>query len=76
VEISFKVENREGVRVDIYDLSGKLIKPLVNEILNPSIYSVSWDGTNISGLRMPAGIYLCNFETPSIRTSKKLMKID
>ena len=76
VEISFKVENREGVRVDIYDLSGKLIKPLVNEILNPSIYSVSWDGTNISGIRMPAGIYLCNFETPSIRTSKKLMKID
>jgi hypothetical protein len=76
VEISFKVKNREGVRVDIYDLSGKLIKPLVNEILNPSIYSVSWDGTNINGIIMPAGIYLCNFETPSIRTSKKLTKID
>jgi len=76
VEISFKVENREGIRVDIYDLSGKLINPLVNEILDPSVYSVSWDGTNINGVRMPAGIYLCNFETPSVRTSKKLMKID
>lgn len=76
VEISFKVENREGVRVDIYDLSGKLIKPLVNEILEPSTYSVSWDGTNINSVRVPAGIYLCNFETPSVRSSKKIMKID
>jgi len=76
VEISFKVENREGVRVDIYDLSGKLINPLVNEILEPSVYSVSWDGTNVNGSKMPAGIYLCNFETPSVRTSKKLMKIN
>ena len=50
VDISFDVENREGVRIDIYDLSGKLIKPLDNEILDPSVYSVNWDGTDINGM--------------------------
>ncbi len=76
VDIIFKVESKSGVRVDIYDLSGKLINSLVNEILEPSTYSVTWNGTNMNGVRVPAGIYLCSFESPDVRASEKLLKVD
>ncbi|RMI15254.1 MAG: T9SS C-terminal target domain-containing protein [Calditrichaeota bacterium] len=45
------------VRLEIYDVSGKIIRTLVSERLAPGNYEVQWDGTDEAGREVPAGIY-------------------
>jgi len=75
VDINFNVKNREAVRVGIYDLSGKLIRVIVDDKCEPASYSVSWDGENMRGESVPAGIYICSLESASSKIAKKILKI-
>lgn len=61
--IEFGVAPEEGmesehVRLYIYDLSGRLIKKLVDRTMDAGSYDVIWDGTNDSGKPVPSGVYL------------------
>ena len=40
--------------LSVYDIRGKLVKTLVNEIKSPGTYEVQWDAS-----LLPAGIYMC-----------------
>jgi hypothetical protein len=75
VEINFNIKKREKIKLDIYDLSGKFIINLVDKVCEPSSYSASWDGKNIKGESVPAGIYICTLESVSGKVAKKILKI-
>jgi hypothetical protein len=75
VEISFNVEKKGNVKLDIYDHSGRLIINLVDKVLEPSSYSLSWGGKNIKGESVPAGIYICSLESAGGQVAKKILKI-
>ena len=53
VILSFKVSNPQMVHINLFDLSGKLILPLVNEFKNDGHYTMSLQGEDL-----PTGIYL------------------
>ncbi len=46
------------VKLNIYNISGELVKTLVDEELQAGNYSTEWDGTNQSGRIVASGIYL------------------
>ncbi|MDI6840984.1 MAG: FlgD immunoglobulin-like domain containing protein [bacterium] len=59
-------QNAQHMTLRIYDLTGRLVKsfPLLDSrysILN----SVTWDGSDESGNRLPSGIYFCKLFTES-----------
>ncbi len=60
-------ENRavssEGIKLNIYDVAGKLVKsfPLAPRC-SLLATTITWDGKNDSGQRIPAGIYFCQLE--------------
>jgi len=60
-KINFQLTNTSMVNITVYDVSGKQIKTLADDIMLPGEYSVSWDGTNTSGSSVDNGVYFYKF---------------
>jgi hypothetical protein len=51
------------VDLDIYDVSGRLVRHLVGETRPAGEYRATWDGRDDSGGAAPAGVYFSRLET-------------
>ncbi|MEO0070577.1 MAG: SBBP repeat-containing protein [candidate division WOR-3 bacterium] len=72
LSIPLSAQGRTNVR--IFDVSGRLVKTLIDGLLPAGVYSFVWDGTDITGRRVPAGIYIFVLSTQdTIKTSKVTM---
>ncbi len=56
--ICFEIAQKKRVDIKIYDLSGRLVKNLVNQEFSPGLYQIQWNGTNYSGEIVASGAYL------------------
>ncbi len=54
------VEGR--VSIEVYDVRGRLVSTLLDEIVHPGSYQVIWDGTDNGGRRASSGVYLARFK--------------
>lgn len=52
--INYQIKENGFVSLKVYDLIGKEVANLVNEVQSPGQYSISFDGSNL-----PSGIYIC-----------------
>lgn len=50
------------VKASVYNLSGQLVRIVVDEEQNAGVHMRSWEATNGDGNRVSAGIYLCRIE--------------
>lgn len=59
--IGFQCSMRSNVTLKVYDVSGKEVRTLVNEILLPGVYETTFDGSSLSSgvyfVRMTAGAF-------------------
>jgi len=55
--VPFELTKSSLVKLSIYDISGKLVKTLVNERKNVGDYSIKWNGENSNDQLMASGIY-------------------
>ncbi len=56
--ISFDLPMREQIRLEIFDVSGRLVRSLLHdEERGPGPHTVSWDGRNDAGQAVSSGIY-------------------
>ena len=58
---AFRFEIPKGagrVTLDVYDISGRRVRRLVDERRAPGRYQAEWDGSNDAGHVTPPGIYL------------------
>lgn len=62
-EIIYKILQQTKVQLKVYDILGKEIKMLINEVQSPGIYEIKWDGKNNYGNVVPSGIYFCILRT-------------
>ena len=56
--IKFSLPEQSGVRLTIYNLLGQEVTEIVNEEMSAGKYSVVWNGTDRSGLKVSSGVYL------------------
>jgi hypothetical protein len=54
---AFALDTCAHTRLDVYDVSGRQIRALVDEVKSPGSYSVPWDGTDDSGRPSGRGTY-------------------
>lgn len=72
--IRFAIQERVHVRLAVYDVTGRLVRTLVDQDMAPDVYSVAWNGTDRSERRVASGIYFCRIEAGSfVRTNKMLL---
>ena len=61
------------INLSIYDLSGRVVRTLVDEEQEPGYYSVTWDLRGVSEERLPNGVYFCRLLARDFRSTKKLV---
>jgi hypothetical protein len=66
--IIYHVPNRTAVRIIIYNLAGKEVETLVDDIVDPGDHSVVWNAANFG-----SGVYLYKIVAESFVDSKKMM---
>jgi len=62
-EILFALPAEQGVNVAVYDISGRLVKTLVDERRAAGDHSVRWDGTDRGGRSVASGTYFVRMTT-------------
>ena len=73
--IRYSLTNETDVSLLVYDISGKLVRTLVNEKKNLGVYSVNWDGTDEQGKKLSQGIYFYLLKTGEQTISKKILML-
>ncbi len=71
--LTFTVPNRAPVYLAIYDSRGRSVRPLINELMDPGAKSISWDGIDSSGRRLPSGVYFARLDVAGRSSSLKLV---
>ena len=73
--IAFDIPEELRCIIDIFDVSGRRIKVLTDEVLKPGHYSVEWNGRDSSGKRIPDGIYFYRLSTKNYTRMRKMVFI-
>ncbi|MDD3051500.1 MAG: FlgD immunoglobulin-like domain containing protein [Candidatus Cloacimonetes bacterium] len=71
--IKFNIAKEGMVQLDVFNLKGKIVKTLVNDVKQPGSYSIPWDGYNNSGERCASGVYFYRLRTDGYSKINKLM---
>jgi len=66
--IQFTIVDRQSTIVKVYDLLGREVTTLVNEVKQPGTYSVEFDGSNLA-----SGVYLYRLQAGDFVMTKKLV---
>ena len=74
--IEFEVPYSMDIILNIYDISGRLVKTLVDDIKYPGLYSAVWDGTDQYGNNVANGLYVYKLmSNQNISISNKMILI-
>ncbi|MDD3642223.1 MAG: hypothetical protein PHQ19_02005 [Candidatus Krumholzibacteria bacterium] len=58
--IEYAVARRGRISISVYDVSGRLVRNLVDrELREPGSYRIRWDGTTEAGRSAESGLYFC-----------------
>jgi hypothetical protein len=71
--ISFSLKAKGHISLRIYDVSGRLVCILIDEIRDAGSYETVWDGTNDGGRATASGIYFCRMEAPDYERTLKMV---
>lgn len=73
-QIEFNLCEPSIVILDVYNLKGEMINRIFDGYLGSGVHSVSWDATNETGSRVPAGYYFCKIKSGnSVLTEKMIL---
>ncbi|TES92736.1 MAG: T9SS type A sorting domain-containing protein [Candidatus Cloacimonadota bacterium] len=73
--IRFTVPSNTFISLDIYDISGRLVKTLAKGVPGAGSYFVVWDGKDLNGKEAPGGVYLYTLRAGSYTETRKLLLV-
>ncbi|HKJ81165.1 MAG TPA: ammonia-forming cytochrome c nitrite reductase subunit c552 [Ignavibacteriaceae bacterium] len=71
--IKYTIPKESNVKLEIYDITGRLVNTVVNQSQSAGTYSVTWDGSNSSGQKVGSGMYLYRINAGSFIAVKKMI---
>ncbi|UCD36913.1 MAG: T9SS type A sorting domain-containing protein [Fidelibacterota bacterium] len=72
-EIQFTLREAAPVRLDIYDLTGRLVNTLIDEKKQPGTYHVVWEGQDLHGNQLHSGVYFYSLVTDNHKATRKML---
>jgi len=75
VLLSFDLEASEVVRIEVFEVSGRLVRTLHAGNLAAGRQEISWDGNGDDGNALPGGVYFVRFDVGERTGASKLLKI-
>lgn len=71
--ISYQLPTTAPVRLSVYNISGQLVKTLVDGNQDSGLHNASWDGRNEIGQLVSSGVYLYQLSTPSLNLTRQMV---
>ena len=71
--VEFSIKKKCHVTLKVYDVSGRLVKVLIDSVCEAGTYSRTWDGTNEQGKKVASGVYFYRMETGEYSNTKKMV---
>lgn len=73
--IEYTLPKKGLANLSIYDIRGRLVKVLVNGIVEPGYKTAVWKGTDNRGVSVASGIYFCRLRSSGICKTRKIVVI-
>lgn len=73
--LKYSITQKAKVTLIVYDLLGRKVTELVNEIQTPGDYQVIWNGRNSSGVQVSSGVYLYKITSSGFTAAKKMILV-
>ena len=71
--IPFDLKDAEKVNLSVYDVNGRLVKELTNQLWKAGYHELQWNGKNSSGQTVGTGIYFIKMETNNFIQHNKMV---
>jgi hypothetical protein len=71
--VDYAIPEPTSVEVKIYDVTGKLIKTLINKKLEPGYYQIDWYGKDTIGRKVAAGVYFILMNAQGFESQQKVI---
>ncbi len=71
--IRYGVKNKGSVSLKIFDVSGRLVRTLVDSKKEPGNYRAVWDGRTVGGRDAASGVYFVRIDTPGFVQTRKMV---
>lgn len=69
--LKFSLPKEEKVTIKVFNVLGKEIKTIFNEIRNSGETRITWDGTDNKGNQVASGVYIINMQAGLFNQNKK-----
>ena len=71
--ISFSLCDRGAVSLVIYDVAGRLVNVLVDDVMDAGTHDVTWDGRGNAGRTVASGVYFYRLSAGSFNETRKMV---
>ena len=71
--IQYEIPKAGKVELNIYDLSGRLVKKLLSAFQQAGLHGEKWNGLNESGKKVSSGFYIYSVKFENCIYSKKMI---
>jgi hypothetical protein len=73
--IAFDIVKEGRVTISIFDVSGRLVRTLLDEPKDPGRHVVTWNGRDHSGSVVPSGVYFYQIDAGDYTATKKMIRL-
>ena len=73
--IRYELTKSSSVVLQVFDVLGREVRVLVNEVKSAGLHEVKWDGLNDAGLPVSSGLYLYRIENHNQVVIKKMVML-
>lgn len=70
--IKFEMQQKQHVKLEIFDITGKLIRKLIDNEMNAGLHELSWNGKDADGNQVNSGMYFYSLKSGSKISTKKM----
>jgi len=73
-ELSFSLPSESRVKLNIYSISGEVIRTLCDRLCTPGLNLIDWDGRNDNGGQCSPGLYIYRMTSGTVSATGRILK--
>ena len=73
IDINVPSANNQNIALEVFNITGQLVKKLHTGILPSGNYTFKWDGKNINGSKAASGVYFYSLYSQNFQIMKKMI---